>query len=194
MKTPRLIKNTARGYELYTLEDSFFQDRKIFVADSINAESANELIKQLFYLNKENPEEEITLYINCPGGEVTSGLAVYDCLRLMKAPVKTVCTGTAASMGSILFLAGDKREMLPHTKIMIHDPSFFNHDISGMKPLEIKKELDDILQIREKLSKIISERTGRTTEEVLEKTKADSFFDVDEAMEFGLATAVVTEI
>lgn len=192
MRTPRLIKETARGYELYTLEDSFFHDRKIFVTDSINGESANELIKQLFYLNKENPEEEIILYINCPGGEVISGLAVYDCIRLMEAPVRTVCTGTAASMGSILFLAGDKREMLPHTRIMIHDPAFANHDVSGMKPLELKKELDDIMQVRETLCRIISERTGKTTEEVLEKTKTDSFFSVDEAMEFGLATAVVT--
>ena len=194
MRTPRLIKETARGCEIYTLEDSFFRNREIFITDSINGESANELIKQLFYLNKENPGEEIVLYINCPGGEVISGLAVYDCIRLMEAPVRTVCTGTAASMGSILFLAGDKREMLPHTKIMIHDPAFANHDVSGMKPLELQKGLDDIMQARETLCKIISERTGRTMEEVLEKTKTDSFFSVNEALEFGLATAVVTAL
>lgn len=194
MRTPRLMKETARGCELYCLEDSFFHNRQIFMNDAVDADSANEMIKQLFYLNQKNTKEEITIYINSPGGEVTSGLAVYDCIRLMDAPIKTVCTGTAASMGSILFLAGDKREMLPHTKIMIHDPAFGNHDIGGMKPLEIQKEVDRIMKTRDILCGIIAERTGRTKEEVLEKTKTDSFFTAEEAIEFGLATAVVTSL
>lgn len=194
MKTPNLIKENARGYQLYALEDSFFNKRQIFMTDSVNADSANELIKQLLYLEQDNPEEEITLYINCPGGEVPSGLAVYDCIRLMHAPIRTVCTGMAASMGAILFLAGDKREMLPHTKIMIHDPSYGNHDICGMKPLEIQKEVDAIMKTREILCGIISERTGKTIDEVYEKTKTDSYFNVEEAIEFGLATSVVRSL
>lgn len=194
MKTPNLIKENARGYQLYALEDSFFNKRQIFMTDSVNADSANELIKQLLYLEQDNPEEEITLYINCPGGEVPSGLAVYDCIRLMNAPIRTVCTGMAASMGAILFLAGDKREMLPHTKIMIHDPSYGNHDICGMKPLEIQKEVDAIMKTREILCGIISERTGKTIDEVYEKTKTDSYFNVEEAIEFGLATSVVRSL
>lgn len=193
-KTPRLINETARGYELFTLEDSFFCERKIFLTSMIDADSSNELIKQLIYLNQQNPKEEITLYINSPGGEVTSGLAVYDCIRMMKAPVRTVCTGMAASMGSILFLAGDKREMLPHTKIMVHDPAFGSRDIGGMKPLEIQKEVDDLMNVREILCEIIAERTGRAKEEVYEKTKIDSYFRAEEAVEFGLATAVITKI
>ena len=193
-KTPRLINETAKGYQLFTLEDSFFCERKIFLTSMIDADSSNELIKQLIYLNQQNPKEEITLYINSPGGEVTSGLAVYDCIRMMKAPVKTVCTGMAASMGSILFLAGDKREMLPHTKIMVHDPAFGSRDIGGMKPLEIQKEVDDLMNVRQILCEIIAERTGRTKEEVYEKTKIDSYFRAEEAVEFGLATAVITKI
>ena len=193
-KTPRLINETARGYELFTLEDSFFCERKIFLTSMIDADSSNELIKQLIYLNQQNPKEEITLYINSPGGEVTSGLAVYDCIRMMKAPVRTVCTGMAASMGSILFLVGDKREMLPHTKIMVHDPAFGSRDIGGMKPLEIQKEVDDLMNVREILCEIIAERTGRAKEEVYEKTKIDSYFRAEEAVEFGLATAVITKI
>lgn len=193
-RTPKLIKETARGCKIYSLEDSFFQSREIFLLDPVDADSSNELIKQLLYLNKENPEEEITLYINCPGGEVTSGLAVYDCIRLIDAPVRTVCTGMAASMGSILFLAGDKREMLPHTKIMVHDPAFATRDIGGMKPLEIQKEVDDLMNIRETLCEIIAERIGKSKEEVYEKTKVDSYFRAEEAVEFGLATAIITTL
>lgn len=193
-KTPRLINETARGYELFTLEDNFFRERKIFLTSMMDADSSNELIKQLMYLNQKNPKEEITLYINSPGGEVTSGLAVYDCIRMMTAPVRTVCIGTAASMGSILFLAGDRREMLPHTKIMVHDPAFGARDIGGMKPLEIQKEVDDLMNVREILCEIIAERTGRTKEEVYEKTKIDSYFRAEEAVEFGLATAIITKL
>lgn len=193
-KTPRLINETARGYELFTLEDNFFRERKIFLTSMMDADSSNELIKQLMYLNQKNPKEEITLYINSPGGEVTSGLAVYDCIRMMTASVRTVCTGTAASMGSILFLAGDRREMLPHTKIMVHDPAFGARDIGGMKPLEIQKEVDDLMNVREILCEIIAERTGRTKEEVYEKTKIDSYFRAEEAVEFGLATAIITKL
>ncbi|MCM1497503.1 MAG: ATP-dependent Clp protease proteolytic subunit [Clostridium sp.] len=191
---PRIIKETSRGSEFHSLEDGFFQKRQIFMNSPVDAESSMGLIKQLLYLNQENPEEEITLYINCPGGEVTSGLAVYDCIRLLEAPIRTVCTGTAASMGSILFLSGDKREMLPHTKIMVHDPAFGTRDIGGMKPLEIQKEVDDLMNVRETLCEIIAERTGRTKEEIYQKTRVDSYFRAEEAVEFGLATAIITKL
>lgn len=194
MRTPRIIHETAGGRQLYNLEDSFFQERKVFVTDPIDAESANELIKQLMYLNTEDQEKEITLYINCPGGEVVSGLAVYDCIRMIQAPVRTVCTGMAASMGSIIFLAGEVREMLPHTKIMIHDPAFSNYDVGGKKPLELQKELEDIFQARESLCRIISERTGRSMEEVYKKTGTDSYFSAGAAIDFGLVTGVATSL
>ena len=194
MRMPRIIDETARGCEFYTLEDNFYKERKIFMTGFINEEVANELIKQLMYLNQENPEKGITLYINSSGGELVSGLAVYDCIRLMKAKVRTVCTGMAASIASIIFLAGDKREMLPHTQIMIHDPTFTKYDVGGKKPLELQMELKKIFQARDALCEVISERTGRSREEVYEKTKTDSFFSVIEALEFGLATGVVTTL
>lgn len=191
-RTPRVLKESMRGYECCNLEDEFLVSRQIFLTDGIDAATSNELMKQLLYLNQKDGKKEITIYINSPGGEVSSGLALYDCMRLISAPIRTVCTGLAASMGAILFLAGEKREMLPHTKIMIHDPSFQSRDIGGMKPLEIQKEVDDLMETRNILCDIIAERTGRTLEEVCEKTATDSYFRVEEAIRFGLATGVVT--
>ena len=122
MRRPRIIRETARGLETMSLEDDFFQKREIFLTTGIEAEVSTELIKQLLYLNSMDPMKEITLYINSPGGEINSGIALYDCLCIMQAPVRTVCIGIAASMGALIFLAGDRRAMLPHTKLMIHDP------------------------------------------------------------------------
>lgn len=134
------------------------------------------------------------MYINSPGGKIDCGLPVYDAMRMSKAPIRTVCIGVAASMGSILFLGGDKREMLPHSRVMIHDPSFGGGSYAGKKPHEIQAEVDNLNKFREKLCKIISERTGRTVEEVCEKTKEDSYFSAEEAIEFGLATAIAVEL
>ena len=118
-----IIKETVRGFDVVTIEDELLRNREIFLTEEVNKSTSNELIKELMYLEMEDDSAEITLYINSPGGDVVSGLAVYDYLTLMKAPIRTVSIGCAASMGAILFLAGDKREMLPHTQIMIHDPS-----------------------------------------------------------------------
>lgn len=133
----------------------------------------------------------MTIYINSPGGEVISGLAVYDYISIMKSPVRTVCTGTAASMGAILFLAGKKREMLPHTRLMIHDPSYSHNDIGGRKSHEIQHELDKLNETRESLAKIIAEKTGKTLEEIYEVTASDTFYSAEEAIEFGLATDIM---
>ena len=109
MRRPRIIRETARGLETMSLEDDFFQKREIFLTTGIEAEVSTELIKQLLYLNSMDPMKEITLYINSPGGEINSGIALYDCLCIMQAPVRTVCIGIAASMGALIFLAGDRR-------------------------------------------------------------------------------------
>lgn len=146
-----ILRETVRGIEVVQIEDELLKNREIFLVDDVNPESSNELLKQLMYLEKEDCTKEITLYINSPGGEVISGLAVYDYISIMKAPVRTVCIGSAASMGAILFLAGRKREMLPHTRIMIHDPSYRNRDFSGYKPHEIQYELDKLNKTRENL-------------------------------------------
>ncbi|MBR1854611.1 MAG: ATP-dependent Clp protease proteolytic subunit [Lachnospiraceae bacterium] len=190
MKTA-ILKETSRGIDRISLEDKLFEERRIFFTEEVNAETSTELIQQLLCLEMLDPKKEITIYINSPGGEVVSGLAVYDVIRGLKCPVRTVCTGTAASMGSILFLAGTKRQMLPHTKIMIHDPLVAG--LSGRKrALELEKEALQLMETRAVTGGIIAERCGHTLEEVYEKTKEDCFLTAEEALEFGVATEIVS--
>ena len=192
MRRPRIIRETARGLETMSLEDDFFQKREIFLTTGIEAEVSTELIKQLLYLNSMDPMKEITLYINSPGGEINSGIALYDCLCIMQAPVRTVCIGIAARMGALIFLAGDRRAMLPHTQLMIHDP-YSAGGPSNQKPLEMEKRLQDLMKIRDTICEIISERTGKEKQKVQEITQYDSYFDAHEALEFGLATEIVEQ-
>lgn len=187
---PNLIKESVRGMEVLTPEDLLFTNREIFLTTGVDSETSNKLIKQLMILEKLDNSAEITLYINSPGGEVVSGLAVYDFIKLMKAPVRTVCIGTAASMGAILFLAGKKREMLEHTRLMIHDPAYSGGDMAGKKPHELQVYVDKLKQSQEIVAKIIAEKTGKTLEEVYEKTRDDTYFNAEEAIEYGLATGI----
>lgn len=186
-----ILKETVRGTDCIKIEDELLSRREIFLTEEVNAETSNELIKQLMYLERQDSGKEITLYINSPGGEVISGLAVYDLISLMKSPVRTVCTGTAASMGAILFLAGKKREMLPHTRLMIHDPSFGGGSIGGKKSHELRHELEKLDEVREALAKIIAEKTGRPLEEIYDVTSDDTFYSAEEAITFGLATEIM---
>lgn len=188
-----LIRETVNGLSILTAGDVLFNNREIFLTKPVDVDTSTDLIKQLMVLEKLDPEKEITFYINSPGGEVVSGLAVYDYIQMMKAPVRTVCIGTAASMGAMLFLAGDKREMLPHTRLMIHDPAYGGGDMAGKKPHELQQYVDKLRQIQEITAKIIADKTGKSLEEVFEKTKEDSYFNASEAMEYGLATGVATE-
>lgn len=187
-----ILKETVRGLQPICIEDELLMGREVFLVEAVDAKSCNELLKQLMYLEKEDCEKEITLYINSPGGEVSSGLAVYDYISIMKAPVRTVCVGTAASMGAILFLAGKNREMLPHTRIMIHDPSYSSGNIAGRKSHELQHQLDKLNESRESLARIIAEKTGKTIEEIYEVTAEDTYYSAKEAVEFGLATGIIT--
>ena len=184
-----ILKETVRGFDKIAIEDELLAGREIFLTEEVNAATANELLKQLMYLENQS-SDEITLYINSPGGSVTSGIAVYDYISIMRAPVRTVCIGTAASMGAILFLAGRKRLMLPRTRVMIHDPSFSRHDIGGHTSHQIQRELEELNKIREMLAQIISDRTGKSLDEIYEVTADDSFYNAAEAIEFGLATGI----
>ena len=186
-----ILKETVRGTDCIKIEDELLSRREIFLTEEVNPETSNELIKQLMYLERQDSGKEITLYINSPGGEVISGLAVYDLISLMKSPVRTVCTGTAASMAAILFLAGEKREMLPHTRLMIHDPSFSGGSIGGKKSHELRHELEKLDEVREALAKIIAEKTGRPLEEIYDVTSDDTFYSAEEAITFGLATGIM---
>ena len=190
--SPNVLRESARGFQALALDDVLLQDRAVFLTDEVNTETCSSLIKQLLFLESEEPGKEIKFYINSPGGCVNSGLAVYDCMRMISSPITTICIGTAASMGSILFLAGKKRQMLPNSRIMIHDPSFGGGNLAGKKPHQIKTELDDLIEVKEKLCGIIAEHTGKSVEEIQELTKEDTYFNVEEAIEFGLATEVKT--
>lgn len=186
-----ILKETVRGTDCIRIEDDLLSKREIFLTEEVNAATSNELLKQLMYLEGQDTTQEITIYINSPGGEVISGLAVYDFISLMKSPVRTVCTGTAASMGAILFLAGKKREMLPHTRLMIHDPSFSGGSIGGKKSHEIRHELEKLDEVRTALAEIIAEKTGKSIEEIYDVTSDDTFYSAKEAIEFGLATGIM---
>lgn len=193
MVTTGVIRESVRGYETLNLTNLLFSSREIYFVNEVNSDSCSELIQQVRYLESES-HDEIKLFINSPGGAVDSGLAAYDMLRLLKSPLTTICMGTAASMGSILFLAGEKRMMLPHSRVMIHDPSFGGGSYAGKKPDELQSELNSLVKTRERLTEIIVERTGQPRKTVLKKTAADSYFTAEEAIEFGLATEIVTEI
>ncbi|MDE6595680.1 MAG: ATP-dependent Clp protease proteolytic subunit [Oscillospiraceae bacterium] len=184
-----ILKETVRGTELIPLEDMLLEESEVFLVDEITPKSANNLIQKLMYLDSKD-FGEITLYINSPGGEVISGLAVYDYIKIMKSPVKTVCIGDAASMGAIIFLAGEKREMLPHTRILIHDPSYGHLDVSGKKPHEIQRGVDSLNKVRETLAEIISEKTNKSLDEIYGITAEDNYFTAEESIEFGLATGI----
>lgn len=184
-----ILKETVRGTELIPLEDMLLEESEVFLVDEITPKSANNLIQKLMYLDSKDLGE-ITIYINSPGGEVISGLAVYDYIKIMKSPVRTVTIGDAASMGAIIFLAGEKREMLPHTRILIHDPSYGHLDVSGKKPHEIQRGVDSLNKVRETLAEIISEKTNKNLDEIYKITAEDNYFTAEEAIDFGLATGI----
>ena len=184
-----ILRETVKGIDLIPIDDAMLEESQIFLVGEINSETANELIKKLMYIDKKDLGE-VTIYINSPGGEVMSGLAVYDYIKIMKSPVKTVCIGDAASMAAIIFLTGEKREMLPHSRILIHDPSYGHLDVSGKKPHEIQRGVDSLNKVRETLAEIISEKTGKSHDEIYEITAEDHYFTADEAIEFGLANGI----
>ncbi len=187
----RIIKETARGIDIVDLEDVLLQDRYVFLTDEITPHTTNEVIKQLMHLQKEDVNAEITVFINSPGGEVSSGMGLYDYMSLIKCPICTVCLGTAASMAAILFLAGNKRQMLSHTRLMIHDPSYGNADMSGKKPHEIQHELDKLNETKEIIAEIIANKTGKSIDEVYKVSAFDTYFSAEEALKWGLATEIV---
>lgn len=190
---PSILKESSSGYDHVMIDEELMLSREIFLTETVDAESMNSLFMRILYLYRQAPDEEITLYINSPGGDVLSGMAVVDLIRMIKTPVKTICTGIAASMGAVIFLAGEKREMMPNSRLMIHDPST-GGSMEGMKPAEIEQQLNHLKKVQEMLAALIADRTGKSIEEVLEVTASDTYFDAKEAVDFGLATGVVTAL
>lgn len=186
------LRHAWNGLERTDLDDEFFTTREIFLNGNVTAESMTEFIKQLIFLDRQDPASEITVYISSLGGDVKFGLAAYDVMKLIRAPIRTVCTGLSASMGAILFLAGDRREMLPHSEIMLHDPSPGGGSMAGMKPADMEVRLQSLRDVQNALCSIIAEVTGKSMDEVKVITAKDSFFNAESAVRELLATGIIT--
>lgn len=192
MNTPYVIKESSSGYFSSRIEDEMFHDREIECVGVIGTDTTYSMCLQLRYLQKMDPDAEITIFINSPGGEVMSGLAIYDVMKATSCPIRTVCLGMAASMAALLFIAGDQRDMLPHSQVMIHDP-LVGGGVGG-SALELKTISENLMRTREITAQVIAEHTGKSLEEVYETTSRDSYFEAPDAVEFGLADQVIDRL
>jgi ATP-dependent Clp protease protease subunit len=187
---PTVIEQTNRGERAYDIYSRLLKDRIIMLGSGIDDNVSNSIVAQLLFLEAENPEKDITLYINSPGGSITSGMAIYDTMQYIKPHVSTVCIGMAASMGAFLLAAGEKgkRYSLPNAEVMIHQP------LGGAQgqATEIEIAAKRILFLREKLNTILSERTGQSLEVIAKDTERDNFMTADRAKEYGLVDHIIT--
>ena len=189
---PMVVEQSARGERAYDIYSRLLKDRIVFLVGEINDYIANIVIAQLLFLDAENPEREIHLYINSGGGLVTAGLGVFDTMRHIKSPVATTCVGQAASMAAVLLAAGQKgmRRMLPNARAMIHQPL---GGFSG-QATDIAIHSREILAMKERLNRILSELTGKPLRKIAEDTERDFFFDAESAVKYGLADKVVVPV
>ena len=188
---PMIIKETCEGISRIPLEDALFQNREIYCVGEITRELAYALNMQLRWLQTDAPGERITLYIDSPGGEVSSGLAVYDVMQAIQCPIRTVCLN-AASMASILFVAGKQRDILPHAHVMIHDP-LIPGGVGG-SALHLESISKNLMETRAVVAEILAKHTGHTISEVLARTASDTYFNATEAVAWGLADQIITTL
>lgn len=188
---PNVVEQTHRGERGWDIFSRLLKDRIIFLGTGVNDQIANSVIAQLLYLESEDPEKEISLYINSPGGSVTAGLAIYDTMQFVKAPISTICLGQAASMGAVLLTAGasGRRMSLPNSRILIHQPLMGG--LSGQAS-DIDIQAQEILKIREILNEILVEHTGQDLERIKHDTDRDFFMDAAEAVKYGLIDEVIS--
>lgn len=188
---PYVIEQTSRGERTYDIYSRLLKDRIIFLGEEVTDISANVIVAQLLFLAAEDPDKDISLYINSPGGSVTAGMAIYDTMQYIKPDVSTICVGLAASMGAFLLSGGakGKRFALPNSEIMIHQPS------GGARgqATEIKIVAENILKTKKKLNEILAANTGKGYEEIERDTERDNFMSALEAKEYGLIDAVITK-
>jgi ATP-dependent Clp protease protease subunit len=186
---PMVVEQTARGERAYDIYSRLLKDRLIFVVGAIDDYMANIVVAQMLFLESENPEKEINLYINSPGGVVTAGLAIYDTMQFIKPDVSTICTGQAASMGAVLLAAGahGKRYCLPHARVMIHQP------LGGVQGQASDMEIHvrETLGVRDRLNKILAKHTGQTVDKIKLDTDRDNFLSAADAVEYGLIDKVL---
>lgn len=189
---PIVIEQTPKGERSYDIYSRLLKDRLIILGSVVTDDVANSLIAQMFFLEMENPEKDIQLYINSPGGSVSAGLAIYDIMQFVKCDVATYCMGMAASMGSLLLAAGakGKRYVLPHSRIMIHQPLIGGSGISGQAS-DIEIHAKEMIATKNKLTDIYVQHTGRSFEELTKAMDRDNFMDAEKAREFGIVDHVV---
>jgi ATP-dependent Clp protease protease subunit len=186
---PYVIERTSRGERSYDIFSRLLMDRIVFLGSAVDDNVANIIIAQLLFLDAEDPERDIYIYINSPGGSVYAGLAIYDTMRHMRAPVSTFCVGMAASMAAVLVAAGaeGKRAALPNSRIMIHQPSSGAHGTAA----DIEIAAKEILHIRGRLNEILAEHTGQPIEKIAEDVDRDRFMSPEEAVEYGIIDRVL---
>ena len=188
---PVVIEQTSRGERSYDIYSRLLNDRIIFLSDEVNDVTASLVVAQLLYLEAQDPDKDIYLYINSPGGSISAGMAIYDTMNYIKCDVSTICVGMAASMGAFLLSSGakGKRFALPNAEVMIHQP------LGGMQgqASDIKIHADHILRIREKLNNMLAEQTGQTLETIQRDTERDNYMTAKEAEEYGLVDKVITK-
>jgi len=186
---PMVIEQSGRGERSYDIYSRLLKERVVFLVGPVNDQTANLVVAQLLFLESENPDKDISLYINSPGGSVSAGLAIYDTMNFIKPNVSTLCTGMAASMGAFLLCAGakGKRFSLPHSKVMIHQP------LGGMQgqATDIEIHAKDILKTRALLNKILADKTGQPLERIERDTERDYFLSAEEARDYGLVDQVI---
>ena len=188
---PVVIEQTSRGERSYDIYSRLLNDRIIFLSDEVNDVTASLVVAQLLYLEAQDPDKDIYLYINSPGGSISAGMAIYDTMNYIKCDVSTICVGMAASMGAFLLSSGakGKRFALPNAEVMIHQP------LGGMQgqASDIKIHADHILRIRAKLNRMLAEQTGQALETIERDTERDNYMTADEAAEYGLVDKVITK-
>ena len=187
---PMVVEQTGRGERSYDIFSRLLNDRIIFLSDEVNDATASLVVAQLLFLEAQDPEKDISFYINSPGGSVTAGMAIFDTMQFIKCDVSTICIGMAASMGAFLLAAGTKgkRYALPHSEIMIHQP------LGGAQgqATDIKIRADLILRTRDMLNGILAERTGQTIETIEKDTDRDNFMTAEQALQYGLIDKILS--
>lgn len=190
---PYVVEQTSRGERSYDIYSRLLNDRIIMLSEDVNDTTASLIVAQLLYLESQDPEKDISLYINSPGGSVSAGLAIYDTMNYIKCDVSTICIGLAASMGAFLLSSGakGKRLALPNAEIMIHQP-LISGGLQG-QATDIKIRTDNLLKTKERLNKILSENTGKSYDQICLDTERDNFMSADEAQAYGLVDKVISK-
>ena len=189
---PYVIEQTAKGERSYDIFSRLLKDRIIFLGEDVNSTTASLVIAQLLFLESEDPDREISLYINSPGGSITDGMGIVDTMNYIKCPVSTICVGLAASFGAVLLANGEKgkRFATPNAEILIHQPLIGGNGIAG-QTTEIKIHADHMIKTREKLNKLLSDKTGQSIEVIERDTERDHWMTAEEALEYGLIDGIM---